>query len=201
MVDATKRLSHLLALLLVASTVGIACGGADTEEEEYLNNLSLGLQKDEEGNLFQSRDLDRDGTVDVRVFYEELPDEEDPSITTMRKLRKEVDVNDDGKVNLVRHYNDLEKVMREEIDTDLDGRFDAINHIDDGEILRKDVLDPESGNVIASRYYEDGQILRVEKDLSGDSKIDYWEYYERGVLDRIGRDLNADGRADSWQTR
>lgn len=197
-VDAKYRrtLIVVFALALIAG-----CGGSDTEDEVDIANLGLGFKTDEDGNLYQELDTKKDGTPDIRRVYEEVPDPNDPSVTTMRKLRKHIDVNNDGKFNIVRHYSEEGALKREEVDTDLDGRFDAINYIDAGDVLRKELLDPETGRVVAVRYYDEGEILRVEKDLSGDSKIDYWEYYERGILDRIGRDLNADGRADSWQTR
>ncbi len=192
---------HTAALLATLVLSALACGGSETEEDLNLAELGIGFERDDDGNLVQSKDVNKDGETDVQHIYEEIPDPDDPSVKTMRRLRKYVDVNFDGSFNLVRHYNEDGEVMREEVDSDLDGKFDAINHIDNGKILRKEILDPETGEIIAVRYYDNGELLRVEKDLSGDSKIDYWEYYERGILDRIGRDLNADGRADSWQTR
>jgi len=187
-------------LLVFAMVWGLGCGGADIPDDELVLGGQTRLKRTDDGHWIQEFDIDGDGRVDVTKILVEYPDPKDPSVTKTRLIEKKVDVNSDGKVNIVRKYNEEGRVMLEEVDTDLDGIPDFRNHLDGGRLVKKEMLTTK-GKISATRYYADGVIQRVEKDTTGDSKVDYWEYYEQGVLDRIGRDLNADGRADTWQTQ
>lgn len=189
---------------MILGLVGVIVTGCSGVDERPDSELILGGQtkmtRAEDGNWLQEFDVDGDGRVDVTKVMEEYPDPNDPSVTKTRMIEKRVDVNSDGKLNIVRKYNEEGRVMLEDVDTDLDGIFDFRNHLDAGRIVKKELYDAE-GRIVATRYYDKGEIQRVEKDTTGDQKVDYWEFYEQGVLDRIGRDLNADGRADTWQTQ
>lgn len=187
-------------LIVVVSLVGaVGCGKKDKKDDFAITGPTF--SRDEDGNLVRQFDIDGDDQPDVTKTFKETPDPEDPSVTKSALIKKEVDVNSDGKVNMRRTYNELGALMLEEVDTDLDGRMDVVNHIDNGNLVRKDLLDAASGTILASRFYFEGSIQRVEQDTNNDDKVDYWEFYEQGVLDRIGRDLNGDGRADTWQRR
>lgn len=193
------RLHRYCIVVLLACSL-CACGKNNKKDAE----MDFGgptFDRDEDGNLVRRFDVNGDNRPDVSKTFVEYPDEQDPSITRRRMIKKEVDVNSDGEINLRRMYNEAGQLVLEEVDTDLDGRIDVVNHVDGGALIQKDLVDPESGVIVASRYYLDGTIQRVEKDTNDDEKVDYWEFYEQGVLDRIGRDLNADGRADTWQRR
>lgn len=189
----------ITTLVIFAFLAG--CGSnAEVKDDELELGGQTRLKRGDDGQWVQEFDVDGDGRVDVRKVLIEYPDPDDPSITKTRLTEKWVDVNSDGKMNIIRKYNEAGSVMMEDVDLDLDGVFDVRNHLDNGRLVMKEVLDAD-GKVVASRYYASGEIQRVEKDTTGDNKVDYWEYYEKGVLDRIGRDLNADGRADTWQTQ
>ena len=186
-------------MVVVSLVAAVGCGKKDKKDEFTITGPTF--TRDEEGNLVRHFDIDGDDKPDVTKTFKETPDPDDPSVTKSALIKKEVDVNSDGKVNMRRTYNELGALMLEEVDTDLDGRMDVINHIDNGNLVRKDLLDATSGTILASRFYFEGSIQRVEQDTNDDDKVDYWEFYEQGVLDRIGRDLNGDGRADTWQRR
>lgn len=184
--------------------LSVGCGGAEAGTLEDDAILGVGkasmLGRDKDGNLVSQSDANQDGETDVWKYFAEAPDPDDPSVTITRMIRKEVDVNFDGQVDMVRSYNELGQLTLEKVDVDLDGDFDYVNHLDNGNLVRREVLDTE-GKMVANRYYADGELQRVEKDRDGNSQPDYWEFYEQGILDRIGQDLNGDGRADTWQTR
>ncbi len=192
------RLSQLLLVGLVAMGLA-ACSKKNTKDDFTISGPTF--ERDADGNLVRKFDIDGDAKPDVTKTFKEFPDPDDPSVTQSRMIKKEVDVNSDGKINMRRTYNELGALMLEEVDTDLDGRMDVTNHIDNGNLVRKDLLEQESGTVLTSRFYYDGALQRVEQDTNSDAKVDYWEFYEQGVLDRIGRDLDGDGRADTWQRR
>lgn len=191
-----RTITVIVAFVLLAS-----CGtNGEVKDDELVFGGQTRLKRGDDGQWEQEFDVDGDGRVDVRKILVEYPDPDDPSVTKTRLVEKWVDVNSDGKMNIVRKYNDAGKVMLEDVDLDLDGVFDVRNHLDSDRLVMKEILNA-NGKVTETRYYASGELKRVERDTTGNDKVDYWEYYEQGVLDRVGRDLNADGRADTWQTQ
>jgi hypothetical protein len=193
-----------LALWMCVSATLVGCSGADekkdeTEMPEVRQNTKE--TRNELGQIVRSYDGNGDDKPDVIRYLDEVPDPEDPSLT-IRKLRKmELDVNFDGRIDVIRVYDEAGKLRSEESDIDLDGTADIVSYYDRGALAKKEILEAGSRRILATRFYTGGNVLRVEKDTNGDGRIDYWEYYEQGVLDRIGRDFNGDERADSWQKR
>lgn len=190
-----------LALLLGASACKTT-NAAETDIKPTLRAIPVSAESVlEDGTIRKTYDDNNDGLSEVTKYFIEEADPDDPTTTTRRIVRMELDVNSDGRINVVRHYGQNRKLDREELDQDLDGKIDIVSYYDQGELAKKEILRSDSEKVDATRYYARGSILRVERDTNSDGKVDYWEYYEGGVLDRIGRDFNADGRADSWQKR
>ncbi len=138
-------------------------------------------------------DLNGDGEPDAYQFY----------VTKEKEIvvmRKEVDINFDGKIDLVRNFDERGNVVNERLDTDFDGKIDVVNFFEKGKIVRKEYDTNFDAAVDVFAFYEQGQITRQEKDLNHDGKIDFWEYYENGVLDRSGIDRDGDGEVDEWET-
>ena len=189
----------LLFLLVAAS----GCGGPDTKPDSngHLNKVLRGADRyPTEGLIVVKADLNGDTIPDVYSIYKEHTTSE--STQPSRKLvRKEVDVNFDGAVDIWRHYSESEKLAKEELDYNFDGRVDAVNYFDKGKLVRKelDVEFDQAPDVF--KFYKSEVLIRIERDTNNDGRVDFWEYYERGVLDRIGKDNNGDGRVDTWQER
>jgi len=190
--------------LFVCVALVAACGGDKEDKKDERVKLIPQTTKEtrtEDGLILLTFDSNNDESPDVAKYYREIADPDDPSVTVRRLVRVDMDVNADGKINVERVYTKLGKLESESLDSNLDGRADVISYYDKGALVRKQMLDEETGKILATRYYAEDKLIRVERDTTGDGKTDYWEYYEQGVLDRIGRDFNADGRADSWQKR
>ena len=115
--------------------------------------------------------------------------------------RKEVDVNFDGKIDLVRKMDEKGELIEERLDVDFDGRIDLVVTFQKGVIVKKSYDTNFDDTADMWRYFEGGQIAREEADLDYDGKVDFWEYYEGGVLDRTGVDRDGDGNVDEWQSR
>ena len=160
------------------------------------------VEETEEDGLIVARfALDDDDRPDVIKYFEEYPDPDDEEVVLRRLRKKEVDVNSDGVIDIVRNYNAEGTPTDEELDVNLDGIRDARHVYDHGNLVRKDLFGADGKAVTEWRFYEDGTILRVEKDLNGDGKVDYWEFYEQGTIDRVGRDIDGDEAADQWTRR
>lgn len=200
----SSPLKSVLCLTLLGTILfNTACKKEQTKEDSLVQK-SVPMTREtrtEDGLIVRTYDYDNDGRSEVTRYFEEIPDPDAPEDIIRRMKKMEMDVNSDGKINVIRHYGLTGKLEHEELDQDLDGVIDVISYYDKGVLARKEILKSGSTEVDYVRYYANDELLRVEKDMTGDGKIDYWEFYEQGILTRVGRDFNADGRADSWQTR
>ncbi len=93
-----------------------------------------------------------------------------------RLVRKERDVNGDGKPDILRYYDGTGRLTRQEEDSRLGGRLDTWT------------------------FYEEGGAVRKESDTDGDGRVDLWAVYDgREDQDHIVRteaDTDHDGHRD-----
>lgn len=210
-----------LCLLGTAGVLTAGCGGsqeAPVQEQPAGDTLTEDTNLSDldpfvrlftpEGLLLVASDINVDGRPDNFEFLAVL-DEGDNRILefeelspydplNLRIVRKEIDVNFDGNVDVVRTYNRQQRLIREELDVNFNQSVDFINHFEDAIIVRRQLDRDADGVFEETRYYRAGSLYRIEKDSDNDFIPDYWEFYLEGVLARIGRDYDADGIIDNW---
>lgn len=93
-----------------------------------------------------------------------------------RLVRKERDVNGDGKPDILRYYDGTGRLTRQEEDSRLGGRLDTWT------------------------FYEEGGAVRKESDTDGDGRVDLWAVYDgrehQDHLVRTEADTDHDGHRD-----
>ncbi len=156
-------------------------------------------------------DLNDDGIPDVYKLMSRSPDDSasvsgsaanaQPSslADAPRLIRKEVDLNHDGRIDMYRIYDEGGLVTEESSDLDFDGRHDTRSVYAGGIMVRREADLNYDGTPDIIRTYDAEKLKMVETDSDGNGKIDTWEYFEGGKLDRIGTDTNGDGIIDEWQ--
>lgn len=115
-------------------------------------------------------------------------------------VRREIDLNHDGKKDVVSHFS-AGQLVREEMDADFDGRIDWVDIYENGQRVRSEWDTGFDGKPDLFKYWEGGALVRVEQDTDGDGRPDYFEYYAGGELERFGRDTDGDGQVDQWGGR
>lgn len=195
--------ARLFAACLL-SVVTAGCG-TDKSAERTADDAAAGGSERLAENVSQSRrgdekvteyDLNRDKKPDVFVYTVAAKTEEGRDYD--RLVRKEMDLNWDGRIDISRTYTDDEQVESEKIDFDFDGKVDQTNFYEKGLIVRKERDIGYTGRPNTWIFYEKGKIVRKERDADGDGRVDYWEYWENDQIDRIGEDLDGDGNVDRW---
>jgi hypothetical protein len=191
------------ALAALAAGTLLACGaagGTAAVKEERDPGATAGgrpmRQARGEGEKVTEYDLNKDGKPDVWSITTEGMDPEGRKVE--RLVRKELDINWDGKVDIVRLYDEREQVQSELLDLDFDGRVDQQNFYEKGVIVRKERDLDYDGKPDMWIFFEGGRIVRKERDTNADGRVDYWEYWENDQVDRIGEDLDGDGTVDRW---
>jgi hypothetical protein len=117
-------------------------------------------------------------------------------------LRKEKDVNGDGRVDTWERYGpDGTSVVEAAFDLDFDGGADLRLAYENGRLVRTELAPRPDGVPRTWSHFEGGKLVRKERDADGDGKVDGWDHWHGGELDRIGVDLDGDGRADRWEAR
>ena len=146
-------------------------------------------------------DLNRDEQADVFKFFTRGPDPSKSGQETDLLMRKEVDLNHDGRVDVIQLFDLAQQLVEEHTDLDFDGRNDEIAHYHDGVILRREIDLNYDGRSDIIKKYTGGTLTLIESDRSGDGRTDTWEYFENGSIDRIGTDSNGDGVVDEWEQK
>lgn len=192
-----------LSLLGVGAVLAACSGGkeavkgdqqaAGADRERLAENIRRGQAGNEKVTEY---DLNRDQKPDVWAYTVPWKDAEGREIDKL--VRKELDINGDGKVDITRYYDGQEQVQRETLDLDFDGKVDSVNLYEKGAITRKERDLDSNGKSDVWVYFEKGKIVRKERDINSDGKVDYWEYWEDDQVDRIGEDLDGDGSVDRW---
>jgi hypothetical protein len=118
-----------------------------------------------------------------------------------RILRKEKDLNGDGRVDSWELFGPEGTVSVLVYDLDFDGKPDVSLHYEKDQLVRKDLAFGFDGVPRTFAYYEKGKLVRKERDTTRDGKVDTWEYWENNEIDRLGVDVDGDGQVDRWETR
>ncbi|MFP2906336.1 hypothetical protein ACLESD_14980 [Pyxidicoccus sp. 3LFB2] len=140
------------------------------------------------------QDVNSDGKPDVWTYTVR----DDTSGPGGRRVRQELDLNWDGRVDLTRYFDANGDPTRETLDLDYDGKVDATYFFEKGVNTRRERDVNGDGRADSFTFYEGGALVRKERDTNTDGKVDYWEYWEGGQVDRIGEDLDGDGTVDKW---
>ena len=197
-----RSLSCLAALMLL-----LGCSGADEKKDEGAEGVGVKIQtagKMNQGGKpagveVERGDMNADGRPDVWKYTKEVPDPGAPGSTKPLVVKKEADLNFDGKKDVFIEYDD-EIVTHEAFDFDYDGRVDQENFYKESKISEKRVFAPGTNKVFIWKYFEEGTLSRVRQDDNGDGIADRCEEWFKGQrLVRKGRDTNKDGECDDWE--
>ena len=146
-------------------------------------------------------DLNRDEQADVFKFFTRGPDPKKAGQETDLLMRKEVDLNHDGSIDVIQLFDLAQNLIEEHTDLDFDGRKDEVAHYNEGVILRREIDLNYDGRTDITKKYTGGALTVIESDRDGDGRADTWEYFENGSIDRIGTDNNGDGVVDEWEQK
>ena len=137
-----------------------------------------------------SVDLDGDTKAEIVNYYR-------MSEGNKLLLRKDVDLNRDGRMDVRSTFDEAGLRVEEEMDGDFDGRADWVDHYISGKRSMSEVDTDFNGTFDLFKYYENGRVRRKERDSDSNGKVDFWEYLdEAGAVTKTGRDKDGDGVMD-----
>lgn len=184
-----------IALLFACSAVVAGCKTSSSSNPTAMSGSDQIREERRGDEVITQYDLNRDKRPDVWKFSKRDRDGKDTVI------RKEKDLNGDGKVDLWETYNEDGTVPKVIWDMDFDGRPDVTAYYEKGQLVKKEYDLDFDKRFDVWKYYENNKLVRQERDTNGDGRVDYWEYWENNEIDRIGTDTDGDGQVDKWETR
>ena len=202
--------NHFLAL--VSLSMLAACGGSEASLRERTQDAPSPLLEPiytEDGMKGERFDLNLDGTADI-VKWVRYRDRSGQLLADARLkeprgeyveviMRKEMDTNLDGKMDVIRNHHRRGALTGEQVDTEFDGVLETEATVVDGKVTRVTIDLTGDGKPESTRFYRNGQLQRIERDPNGDGLTDSWSHFENQALTRIGTDYDGDGGVDDWK--
>ncbi len=143
-----------------------------------------------DGMTQQEVDIDGDARPDIINYFRD-------SAGARLLLKKDVDLNRDGRIDVRTSFDEAGLRVLEEMDGDFDGRADVVDHYIQGKRSMTEKDTDFNGSFDLFSYYENGIVRRKERDSNADAKIDFWEYLDdQGAVLKTGRDQDGDGVMD-----
>ena len=173
-----------------------ACGGKHSASDDAYaatvrESARLSERASNDGLVEQRIDLNGDDKPEVYNFYRERA--EAPRLL----VRKETDLNWDGRIDVWTWFDENGLIEKEELDGDFDSRRDWVDHYQGGKRVMSEVDTDYNGVFDLFKYYEGGKIRRKERDTNADGRMDYWEYFDdQGKVIKTGKDIDGDGVMD-----
>ncbi|RME29401.1 MAG: hypothetical protein D6798_00140 [Deltaproteobacteria bacterium] len=169
-----------------------ACGGSHKGPDTDVRRASVLTEEvNSEGLLVQAIDVNGDGRADVFNYMRERED------NAPLMVRKETDLNWDGRIDVRAWFDDSGVLEKEEMDGDFDGRVDWTDHYQGGKRVLSEIDTDFDGTYDLFKYYEGAKVRRKERDTDRDGSVDLWEYLDdQGRVVKTGRDLDGDGVMD-----
>ena len=207
MSDLHDRQAFPLSAVFLAATLGLGgvlgCGGAQKAPTQNAaaagaTNVQAPPPIDRSrckatGKQVMEADTNLDKKPDVWKYF--VANGQGAQVMTC----KQVDLNHDGKVDIIYYYDDTGAQSNlEEFDLDFDGRIDLTVYYANGKKIREELDTNYDGQSDLWKFYEDEKLVRIERDSDFNARVDQWEFYEGGKLDRIGYDTSGSGRVDKW---
>ena len=178
-----------------AASPGTASSGLKFSQNDFGAQFDRS-RCDDKGKQVVTADTNGDGKPDVIKLFTVV---EQGGQKVQQLTCRQVDLNHDGKMDIIYSYGPGGMLMTEDFDLDFDGKFDERVYYQDGKKVRMERDTDGDGKPDYVEFYEGGKLVRIERDSNGDGKPDEWQYYENGRLDRIGTDTTGSGRADKWE--
>jgi antitoxin component YwqK of YwqJK toxin-antitoxin module len=181
----------ILATILALASTACLIKKEESNTAAAGDTSSVRERETADGNLVVEVDLDGDDRADIFNYFRKLEGE------GRLLLRKEMDLNKDGRIDVWSFFTETGVLEREEMDGDFDGNIDWIDHYQGGKRVMSEIDTQNSGRFDLFKYYESGNIRRKERDTTGDGNVDHWEYFDdEGNVVKVGWDIDGDGQMD-----
>jgi hypothetical protein len=188
--------------VLIILTVVFLLGGCSGSKKNASSGMAtptgeLG-QHPGSGERVEVFDLNHDNKPDVWASYGPMTNPDNPQETKIVLLKKEWDLNFDGKIDSRSYYNFKGEVIKDELDLDFDGKIDVTTFYQNEQKVRQEYDFNFDGKPDFWKFYDKNILIRTERDRDLNGRVDRWEYYIDGKLDRVGLDEDGDGNIDKW---
>lgn len=191
-----RSVSRGLRALGVTLVLGgaIAChrNRSDSDRDHTSGGEEPRIEAEEclsQGHDERGTDVDGNGAPDVIDGFE-----------GERRVCTAMDMNFDGRMDLLRFYGDDGEATRLEThDFDFDGRVDELALFVGGERVRAEIDTDFDDLMDLYMWCEHGNATRVQRRRVRRDRVDTWETYTDGLLTEAKYDEDGDGEPDRFE--
>lgn len=148
------------AVLLVSGCSLFSSSAKKTDEKEAAKRPELSCQR-QGAERVETGNWRGDGKNDVVKVFVKSPE----GGAKLALSCKEVDLNGDGRKDLLVYYDPMGRKQREEFDHDFDGVADLMAFYQEGQLVRQELDVNYDGLLDLVEHYENGRRVRVEKKV------------------------------------
>lgn len=189
----------LFGLVFVTMTLG-SCSGASRNTTSGGNMdtvATVSTTATDDGLVLQRSDLDGNGKPDVFAYFRETKGK-DGAIEKVL-VRKSIDLNGDGKLDVTRHRDDSGALVKEDLDLDFDGVVDVVRSHEKGKLKSEQISSLFDGRFDVRKYYDNGVLVLKQVDTRRNGTYDEYQYFIGNKLSRIGWDHDGDGKPEVFE--
>ncbi len=165
-----------------------ACGAPGPAHEPFSSRAQRITHEDcsEADRRVEAVDANGDGRADIRRV-----------LVGSREVCRISDVNQDGRPDLFEYYDARGLLRRREADYDEDGKINVVEHYENGRMTRVESDTNGRGRVDTWDFFDPatGRRSRRERDASGSGRVDQWWTFD-GDRVSILLDRDGDGQPD-----
>ena len=114
-------------------------------------------------------------------------------------MRKEVDLNGDGKIDLKKYYDAKGNNTKDEMDLDFDGRIDRIVKYKNNRVYMVLLSSGFDGKFDIKQFFDKGKLVLIKRSTKKNGVFDEFQYFVDGRLVRIGWDKDGDGQPEVFK--
>jgi hypothetical protein len=182
-------MTGLLYMTVAACGKDAAAGKGTTPEEARRREPTPLERRACSGGTTQTVDANNDGRPDITHHIE-----------AGARICSEIDMNFDGKTDVIRFYaKDGKAIAFEQYDFDFDGRLDEQSTFVGGALKSKE-MDTNFDGLIDTWLWCNGAFVeRAERARRKAATVDTIEIYQLGLLSEIQYDEDSNGKPEKWE--
>jgi len=185
--------SLFIAIILLLS-IGCSHARPSIIADDIKGPSVITSSADAKGMSVDKADLDGDGKPDAFIYYKT-----DPKTKIKTMVRKEVDLNNDGKIDLTKYFDAKGNQIKDEIDLDFDGKIDRVVTYRKNKVYMVLVASGFDGKFDMKEFFDKGQVVLIKRSTKKNGIFDEFQYFVDRRLVRIGWDKDGDGQPEVFE--
>jgi len=180
--------------MILLLTMGCSHTKPSIIEDEIKGPSVITNIKGKKGMSIDKADLDGDGKPDAYIYYKV-----DPKTKRKTLVKKEFDLNNDGKIDITKYFDAKGNQIKDEVDQDFDGKVDHIVVYKKNKVYMVLLSLTFDGKFDEKEFFDKGKLMLIKRSTKKNGIFDEFQYFVHGRLIRIGWDKDGNGQPEVFE--